>query len=53
MAKKKPVKGGLGKGLDLLIPVGASNGEEKEKETILLKTSQLEPNKDQPRKKFD
>ena len=51
MAKKKPVKGGLGKGLDLLIPVGAS--KEEEKETILLKTSQLEPNKDQPRKKFD
>ena len=51
MAKKKPIKGGLGKGLDLLIP-GAETKEEK-KETLLLKTSQLEPNKDQPRKKFD
>lgn len=51
MAKKKPLKGGLGKGLDLLIP-GAETKEEK-KETLLLKTSQLEPNKDQPRKKFD
>jgi len=51
MAKKKSMKGGLGKGLDLLIP-GAETKEEK-KEALLLKTSQLEPNKDQPRKKFD
>lgn len=51
MAKKKTMKGGLGKGLDLLIP-GAETKEEK-KEALLLKTSQLEPNKDQPRKKFD
>ena len=51
MAKKKTLKGGLGKGLDLLIP-GAETKEEK-KDTLLLKTSQLEPNKDQPRKKFD
>ena len=52
MAKKKPLKGGLGKGLDLLIP-GAAETKEEKKETLLLKTSQLEPNKDQPRKKFD
>ena len=52
MAKKKPIKGGLGKGLDLLIP-GAAETKEEKKETLLLKTSQLEPNKDQPRKKFD
>ncbi len=52
MAKKKLAKGGLGKGLDLLIP-GAETNKEEEKETLLLKTSQLEPNKDQPRKKFD
>lgn len=51
MAKKKTMKGGLGKGLDLLIP-GAETKEEK-KDALLLKTSQLEPNKDQPRKKFD
>ena len=51
MAKKKTMKGGLGKGLDLLIP-GAEKKEEQ-KDALILKTSQLEPNKDQPRKKFD
>ena len=53
MAKKKSAKGGLGKGLDLLIPVDEPKKEDEKKETILLKTSQLEPNKNQPRKKFD
>ena len=55
MAKKKPIRGGLGKGLDLLIPTeaAAAAGNEPEKETLMLKTSQLEPNKEQPRKKFD
>lgn len=54
MPKKKPGRGGLGKGLDLLIPTeSSSKTTEDEKETLLLKTSQLEPNKDQPRKKFD
>ncbi|MBR5931564.1 MAG: ParB/RepB/Spo0J family partition protein [Lachnospiraceae bacterium] len=49
--KKKAAKGGLGKGLDLLIP-GASE-EKEEKNVILLKTSMIEPNKGQPRKTFD
>ena len=49
--KKKAAKGGLGKGLDLLIP-GASE-EKEEKDVVLLKTSMIEPNKDQPRKTFD
>ena len=55
MAKKKSNRGGLGKGLDLLIPTeGKSSAQpEEEKETVILKTSQLEPNKEQPRKKFD
>ena len=53
MAKKKTARSGLGKGLDLLIPVEAPKKEEEKKETFLLKTSQLEPNKEQPRKKFD
>ena len=48
--KKKPQKGGLGKGLDLLIP-GVE--EKDDKEVVVLKTSMLEPNKDQPRKNFD
>ena len=49
--KKKAAKGGLGKGLDLLIP-GATE-EKEEKDVVLLKTSMIEPNKDQPRKTFD
>lgn len=53
MAKKKSLRGGLGKGLDLLIPTETGSSEDAEKETLMLKTSQLEPNKDQPRKKFD
>lgn len=52
-------KGGLGKGLDLLIPKGVMNlsqGNEKEevKPAIqALKISEIEPNREQPRKKFD
>ena len=53
MAKKKAARGGLGKGLDLLIPTENKPGADDEKETLMLKTSQLEPNKEQPRKKFD
>lgn len=49
--KKKAARGGLGKGLDLLIPVEPA--EKEEKEVVVLKTSMLEPNKDQPRKSFD
>lgn len=49
--KKKAARGGLGKGLDLLIPVEPA--EKEEKDVVVLKTSMLEPNKDQPRKSFD
>ncbi|MCF0142135.1 MAG: ParB/RepB/Spo0J family partition protein [Parasporobacterium sp.] len=43
-------KSGLGKGIDLLIP----QGSETENETpVTLKTSQIEPNRNQPRKQFD
>ena len=49
--KKKAAKGGLGKGLDLLIPVEPD--EKDEKNVVVLKTSMLEPNKEQPRKSFD
>ncbi len=48
-------KSGLGRGLDVLIP-GASTdvkSEVKVKETTKLKLSQIEPNRKQPRKKFD
>lgn len=52
-------KGGLGKGLDLLIPKGVMNlSQTNEKEDSKLpiqelKISEIEPNRDQPRKKFD
>jgi ParB family chromosome partitioning protein len=52
-------KGGLGKGLDLLIPKGVmslsqSNEKEEVKPVIqALKISEIEPNREQPRKKFD
>jgi len=48
-------KSGLGRGLDVLIP-GASTDKKSEvkvKETTTLKLSQIEPNRKQPRKKFD
>lgn len=60
MAAKAPR--GLGKGLDSLIPVSAQkvstgsktsdNKEEKSMETI-VKITMVEPNREQPRKKFD
>jgi ParB family chromosome partitioning protein len=43
-------KGGLGKGLDAIF---AENDTEEERTAVLLKTSELEPNRDQPRKEFD
>lgn len=48
-------RSGLGRGLDTLIP-GASSGtktETKIKATDVLKISQIEPNRKQPRKQFD
>lgn len=56
MARAK--KSGLGKGLDSLIPqsdmisINNSNASSKAGETV-LKLSQIEPNRNQPRKKFD
>ena len=47
MAKIKP---GLGRGLDLLIPADDEN--EDSKDSVLLNISEVEPNRDQPRKKF-
>ena len=55
MAKKKGL-GGLGKGLDLLIPSGIEEPvktSDEKKDVVVLKTSQIEPNREQPRKKFD
>lgn len=54
-------KGGLGKGLDILIPQGVLKEEAKiekessitEKNDFMVKISMVEPNKDQPRKSFD
>lgn len=54
-------KGGLGKGLDILIPQGVLKEEIKsekenlisEKEDFMVKISMVEPNKEQPRKSFD
>lgn len=51
-------KVGLGKGLDLLIPKGVMNiskADSKEDKLGIqtLKLSEIEPNKEQPRKKFD
>ena len=48
---------GLGKGLDSLIPasVARSSGDKKEqkKTEMVVKIAKVEPNRDQPRKKFD
>lgn len=53
MAKKKGL-GGLGKGLDLLIPsADETTSEDISKDVVVLKTSMIEPNREQPRKKFD
>lgn len=54
-------KGGLGKGLDILIPQGVlkeETAEEKKNSThetadFMVKISLVEPNKEQPRKAFD
>ena len=58
-------KGGLGKGLDILIPQGVLKEDtQKEKEQVkvspekengdfMVKISMVEPNKEQPRKSFD
>lgn len=48
MAKIRP---GLGKGLDLLIPDEDNN--EESKSPILIKVTQIDPNKGQPRKNFN
>jgi ParB family chromosome partitioning protein len=51
-------RGGLGKGLDSLIPEGvmeltASGRSSEEKADTMLKISLIEPNRDQPRKVFE
>lgn len=43
-------KGGLGKGLDAIF---AENDTEAENTSVMLKVSEIEPNRDQPRKDFD
>jgi ParB family chromosome partitioning protein len=52
-----PKKSGLGKGLDTLIPVNSEVKIEKEtnllKNEIYVRTSEVEPNRDQPRKSFN
>ncbi len=45
-----PVKRGLGKGLDALL---ADNSVDSDNETVTLRISEIEPNKNQPRKDFD
>ncbi|MDF2842627.1 MAG: spo0J [Herbinix sp.] len=51
------VKKGLGKGLDIMIPEQIVNKNEEKSEDVsretLVHISQIEPNKSQPRKKFD
>ena len=48
----KKMRAGLGKGLDLLIPT--EHEETKvSNEPLMLKISEVEPNRDQPRKQFD
>ncbi len=52
-------KKGLGKGLDSLIPESAkatvtqSSGSDREDNVQMMKVSAMEPNRDQPRQKFD
>ena len=55
-------KGGLGKGLDALIPTSKNGADKKNIQSVLdakegeqvhiVKITQVEPNKDQPRKNF-
>lgn len=53
------VKKGLGKGLDSLIankvekPADAKNGSNAENGAVLMNINKVEPNREQPRKKFD
>ena len=49
----KKAKPGLGKGLDLLIPKSEPVEEKKTTDPQVLKISQVEPNRNQPRKQFD
>ncbi len=54
--KKSGLGKGLGKGLDSLIPDKVGNteiSEELKKDEVMVNINQVEPNKDQPRKKFD
>ena len=52
-------KGGLGKGLDSLIankvnkPIESAVAIDKINEAVLVSIAKVEPNKEQPRKKFD
>ena len=43
-------KSGLGKGLDLIF---AENDTEDPNSVVVLKISEIEPNRDQPRKEFE
>ena len=43
-------KGGLGKGLDALF---VDNATEEQGKTVKLPLSEIEPNREQPRKEFD
>ncbi len=51
------VKKGLGKGLDVLIPVGTLDNDKKKDENLTadktVKITKIEPNPNQPRKHFD
>ena len=49
----KKAKPGLGKGLDLLIPKSEPVEEKRTADPQVLKISQVEPNRNQPRKQFD
>ncbi len=46
-------RSGLGKGIDLLIPQGAEEIPVAPENTTTLKTSKIEPNRNQPRKQFN
>ena len=51
------LKKGLGKGLDIMIPEHISNNSEEHNDNVsretLIHISEIEPNKSQPRKRFD
>ncbi len=48
-------KGGLGKGLDSMIPdrIGKTSGSEEMKPDMMVDINKVEPNREQPRKNFD